>query len=263
MKEVIEALDTLYPPTLAESWDQVGLHFGQAKNSVQHIMTALDVRPNVVEEAIRKGIDTLIVHHPPIFQPIHRFNLEQARIACYAELIKHDINVYALHTNLDRAWNGMNDWLAEALELTHIESLGGLDEEGQPKLGRMGQWEQALSYEELLKKVKTTFNLDTLVVIGEDIQKEYQKLAIVGGSGSDFYEVAKEAGADAFITGDYTFHEAQEAYEGQQLTLDAGHYIEHIFAKKMQEVLQKLAEEYDWKISISTSEVSTDPFKFE
>src|SRR5699024_1692734 len=123
LNELTDNLNKLYPSELAEEWDQVGLHFGHKDAKVQKVMTTLDVRPEVVEEALKLGVDTIIVHHPILFSPVKRFDNSTADLRMYTDLIKNDINVFVLHTNLDKALNGMNDWLANARSEEHTSEL--------------------------------------------------------------------------------------------------------------------------------------------
>lgn len=111
------------PLWLAEEGDPVGLHVGDLSRPVNKIMVTLDVRPEVVQEAIANGVDFILAHHPPIYRPLSRLDLTNAQTRMYADLIKHDITVYAAHTNLDNANGGMNDWLAEALQLHDVEIM--------------------------------------------------------------------------------------------------------------------------------------------
>lgn len=111
------------PLWLAEEKDPVGLHVGDLTQTVRKILVTLDLRPEVVQEAIRAGADFILAHHPPIFRPLARLNLSDPQTRMYADLIKHDIRVYAAHTNLDNAQDGMNDWLAEALGLEEVEIM--------------------------------------------------------------------------------------------------------------------------------------------
>lgn len=121
--EFVEVFEKEIPTWLAEKGDPVGLHVGDLAFTVKKIMVTLDVRPEVVQEAIDKDVDFILAHHPPIYRPINRLDLSQPQIRMYAELIKHNIRVYAAHTNLDNAEDGMNDWLAESLGLRAIEIM--------------------------------------------------------------------------------------------------------------------------------------------
>lgn len=121
--EFIQRFKRYCPEWLAEEGDPVGLHIGTLNKEVNRIMMSLDVRPAVVEEAIAKKIDLLIVKHPPIFRPITRLTTEDIQTKMYADLIKHDIAVYAAHTNMDIIPNGLNDWFCEALGVVNTEYL--------------------------------------------------------------------------------------------------------------------------------------------
>lgn len=121
--EFIQRFKQYCPEWLAEEGDPVGLHIGTLNKEVNRIMMSLDVRPAVVEEAIAKKIDLLIVKHPPIFRPISRLTTDDIQTKMYADLIKHDIAVYAAHTNMDIISNGLNDWFCEALDVFDTDYL--------------------------------------------------------------------------------------------------------------------------------------------
>lgn len=259
--ELIEELEQLYPTQLAEEWDQVGIHFGYGLNQCKRIMTALDIRPEVIQEAIENNIDTIIVHHPPIFVPIQRFDNSTADLIMYHQIIKNDINVFAMHTNLDKAQNGMNDWLAQALELKNITELHE-SEEGMTGLGRIGELDTPLNRNELFEYIKSHLHAERLTIIEKVIKNNYQRIAIVGGSSFESIDIALSKEADVFITGDITYHKGHDAYEKDILTIDAGHYIERIFSPKMKEVIDDLADSQDWDIQVVESKTNTNPFTY-
>lgn len=111
----IERFNQYCPEWLAEPGDPVGLHVGTLNKDIQRVMMSLDVRPAVVAEAIEKKIDLLVVKHPPIFRPIDRLVTDDVQTKMYADLLKHDIAVFAAHTNMDIIPNGLNDWFCELL----------------------------------------------------------------------------------------------------------------------------------------------------
>ena len=121
--EFIKRFEAYCPKSLAYGKDPIGLHFGNSNQPVKKIMVTLDIRPEVVEEAIYKKVDLIMAHHPPIFRPITSFDTGVPQQKMYADLIKHDIAVYAAHTNLDIVSDGLNDWLAEALWLQQTQVL--------------------------------------------------------------------------------------------------------------------------------------------
>lgn len=129
LKEVMAALEGLAPSYLAEKWDCVGLMVGDPEAIIHHALCALDLNEEVVDEAIRLKANCIITHHPFFFKPMDRLDLSSAKGRLIKKLITHDIAVYAMHTNYDIAWGGLNDYLAEGLKLTNIEVLSPTYEE--------------------------------------------------------------------------------------------------------------------------------------
>lgn len=256
-KDLIILIEKLFPPHLAEDWDPIGLHFGHSESEVNHIMLSLDVRPHIVQEAIERGVDTLVVHHPPIFSKIDNFDLSDPQKKMYADIIKADLNVFAAHTNCDSASGGMNDWLAHEFGLERVTSLQERPD-GEPGLGRIGYLKQALNREDLITKIKDVYQKDPIITIEKTPKDSYQKVAILGGSGSSFYKLAEAKGADLFITGDITYHTAHDLYETDMLTVDIGHYIEHTFVNNMYHILKSHLD-----VEVSKSNLSTDPYRYE
>lgn len=123
VKDLIGPLETLAPKSLAMPKDPIGLQFSTLDKPVKKVLITLDIRPSVVKEAIEKNIDLIIAHHPPVYKPVQFFDLSNPQTKMYADLMKHDISVYAAHTNLDVAEGGMNDWLGEALGLVDLEVM--------------------------------------------------------------------------------------------------------------------------------------------
>lgn len=123
IKEFIDVYESFAPKSLAMGKDPIGLHFGHLEQEISKLMTTLDIRPEVVQEAIDNDVDFILAHHPPIFKPIARFDESDPQQKMYADIIRHNIGIYASHTNLDVVEGGMNDWLAEKLTLANIRQL--------------------------------------------------------------------------------------------------------------------------------------------
>ncbi|WP_144460190.1 Nif3-like dinuclear metal center hexameric protein [Siminovitchia fortis] len=141
--QVIEMLEQLAPKKFAMEGDPIGLLVGTLNKKVSTVMTALDVLENVVDEAIEKNAELIIAHHPVIFRPLKRIGLDEPGGKLIEKLIKHDIAVYAAHTNLDVAKGGVNDMLAEALQLKDTSVLVPTYEEKMKKLAVFVPVEQA------------------------------------------------------------------------------------------------------------------------
>ncbi|GAK47433.1 dinuclear metal center protein, YbgI family [Secundilactobacillus oryzae JCM 18671] len=120
---LIEKFEAFAPKSIAEPNDPVGLQIGSLNQDVKKVMVTLDVRPEVVAEAIENQVDFIFSHHPLMFRPAKNLDLANPQNQMYADLLKHDIVVYSAHTNLDNAPGGMNDWLAQVISLRHTSGL--------------------------------------------------------------------------------------------------------------------------------------------
>ncbi|WP_066371154.1 Nif3-like dinuclear metal center hexameric protein [Neobacillus fumarioli] len=121
--EIIQLFEQFAPKSLAMEGDKVGLQIGRLNKKIERVMIALDVLEQVIDEAIEKNVQLIIAHHPPIFRPLKNIITDTVQGRMIEKLLKHDIAVYAAHTNLDVAKGGVNDWLAEALGLEKTEVL--------------------------------------------------------------------------------------------------------------------------------------------
>jgi dinuclear metal center YbgI/SA1388 family protein len=121
--EIINLFEQWSPKRFAEDWDPVGLHIGQLNRQVEKVLISLDVNEAVVDEAIKKGANLIIAHHPPIFRPMKHIWTDTPQGRLVEKCIKHDISVYAAHTNLDVAPGGVNDLLASRIGLENIEVM--------------------------------------------------------------------------------------------------------------------------------------------
>lgn len=123
LARIIDAIAELAPWDLAESWDQVGLQIGDRKKTVNRILVSLDYNQQTFEEGLKHQVDGFVVHHPLIFRPLNRItnqnNIEKLVIA----LLKHDLFLISAHTNIDKAKQGLNQYLAERFRLENIKPL--------------------------------------------------------------------------------------------------------------------------------------------
>ena len=121
--DFITQFESVVPLELAEENDPVGLHIGTLNKPIKRVMMTLDVRPDVVQEAIDKQVDLIVAKHPPIFRPVKRLLVDDFQTKMYADLLKHDIAVYAAHTNMDIVDDGLNDLFCEMLGVVPTDYL--------------------------------------------------------------------------------------------------------------------------------------------
>jgi dinuclear metal center YbgI/SA1388 family protein len=121
--DVLRILDQLAPPRLAESWDNVGLLWGDAAAKCERVMTCLTLTPDVAAEAIAEQVDLIVSHHPILFKPMQRIVGSTVEGRMLLQLAAAGISVHSPHTAWDNAVGGINQQLAELLELEDIQPL--------------------------------------------------------------------------------------------------------------------------------------------
>jgi dinuclear metal center YbgI/SA1388 family protein len=120
---VLEILEQLAPLSLAESWDNVGLLLGSSEGEVTRILICLTLTPDVAAEAVETGSQLVVTHHPVLFKPVQRVTADTVEGRTLLELARHNVSVYSSHTAWDNAPLGINQQLAELLELTDVRPL--------------------------------------------------------------------------------------------------------------------------------------------
>ncbi len=234
-------MNELAPVKYAESWDNPGLLLGHLAQHVHKIMVALDLSPEVAEQAIEQECDIIITHHPYYFSLPKTLAVTDTKMEVLYELIKHDIALYAAHTNLDAAKGGVNDVLAARLGLDEVTEIPRKDcpEQG---LARIGVLDEPMALKDFAAKVRDDLGAEHLTYAGGD--EPVYKVAVVGGSGADFMEDALAAGADTLVTGDLKYHVAQKALNLGLNVVDGTHQLtESPVVDKLEQVLQAWCEE--------------------
>lgn len=234
--EIVNILEKLSPLEYACEWDNPGMHIGHKYRIVDKILVAVDADDDVVEYAVKNGIDMIVTHHPLIFKGIKQINDDSFMGRRIMKLIENGINCYCMHTNFDTV-GGMADVAAKKIDLHNCEVLEEVKNgEG---IGRVGNLTAPLTVRELCNVVKNKFNLNCVALYGDE-NSVVSRVAICPGSGKDEIEPAVKLGAEVLITGDMTYHYGVDSVaEGLQI-IDAGHYgIEHIFIDIVSDYLVK------------------------
>lgn len=258
-QDVMQAMECIAPRRLAEEWDNPGLLVGSPHDEVRKILVALDVREETVERAIEDGCDLIVAHHPLIFRALKALRTDDATGCKIARLIKADIAVFAAHTNLDSAAGGVNDVLAERLELHDVAPLVEGAADSEPGLGRIGSLRAEFSLEDFAALVKEKLGLSSMRVACAG-ERRISRVALCGGSGAEFVGRAAAKGADAYVTGDVKYHDAERAIGLGIHVLDAGHFAteQPIVAR----LAERLKKELGDGVEIVAETKSSDFFKF-
>lgn len=113
----IRKFESFIPLYLAEQKDPCGIQLGTLNKEIKKVMITLDIRPEVVKEAIFHHVDLIIAKHPLIFHPIKQIITDNPQSKMISDLLSHHIAVYIAHTNMDIVSNGLNDWFFERLSV--------------------------------------------------------------------------------------------------------------------------------------------------
>ncbi len=123
IRKIMEALEGRAPMALAEPWDNPGLQVGDPDETCGAILLSLDVTEAVLDEAVRKGANLIVSHHPPLFSPLKSLDTRNGLGRLLKACLTRGVAVYSLHTNLDKAEGGMNDYAAGLLGLYQVSTL--------------------------------------------------------------------------------------------------------------------------------------------
>ncbi len=115
LAEIIEELDNIAPPELADDDDRIGLQVGNRQQEIRRVCVSVDTSPDIIELAASKKADLLVSHHPLIYTPLRSISLDDSVAKRVVKLVKEDISLYVMHTNYDTVPGGINDILADKL----------------------------------------------------------------------------------------------------------------------------------------------------
>ena len=123
IKELIKKLEILAPPSLQEAYDNSGLITGDKENKVTGVLVSLDTTEAIVDEAIKNNLNLIVSHHPIVFSGLKSLTGKNYIERVIIKAIKHDIAIYAIHTNLDNVFGGVNQQIAKRLSLKNLKIL--------------------------------------------------------------------------------------------------------------------------------------------
>jgi dinuclear metal center YbgI/SA1388 family protein len=361
IKDIISELEEFAPLSYQEEYDNAGLIIGNPDQECKAVLLSIDVTENIIEEAIKKGVNLIIAHHPLIFSGLKKITGRNYIERSVIKAIKNDIAIYAAHTNIDNVLTGVNNKIGEKLGLRNCKILkpiinqlkklvtfipvshadkvrdavflagaghiGNYDccsfnlagkgsfralDRTNPFVGKKGElhFEEELRFETIFPDFLQKNIIDALLeshpyeevaydiyplesenktigagLIGELenplpekefleiikqkfgikvirhtqlLNKQIQKVAICGGSGSFLLKDAIRSKADIFITGDFKYHQFFDA-ENKIIIADIGHYESEQFTKELfYDILIKKLPNF----AIYFSELITNPIYY-
>ncbi|MFC8038463.1 Nif3-like dinuclear metal center hexameric protein [Paenarthrobacter sp. NPDC057355] len=267
--QVLLAVEELWPESLAEDWDEVGLVVGRPTVPVTKVLFAVDPTLAVIDEAIEWGAELLITHHPLLLKGVNSVAATSAKGLAVHRLIEAGTGLLTVHTNGDSAVGGVSDVLADAFGLENVAPLtpasNGLPEEG---IGRVGDLPELETLGDFAARV---FEMLPAVAGGVRVAGDkdglVRRVAVCGGAGDSLFDAVRANHADVYVTADMRHHPASEAREGaangRPYLIDVSHFAsEWLWLPAAAEALGNVLADQGYDVEIRVSSTNSDPWDF-
>ena len=179
VRDITAALEAFAPLSIQEGWDNSGLCIGAPEDEVHGVLLGFDCTPELIDEAVARGCDMVVTHHPLIFRGLKRIQGGDPVSDAVIKAVRAGVAVYAAHTTADKVIAGVSGAMARRLGLQDIVLM---EDEGGFGLGAVGTLPQPMSGEEAVTYVKERFGLQ-VVRVSRPVAR-VEKVAVCGGSGS-------------------------------------------------------------------------------
>ena len=244
IRDITDAIEQYAPLRLQEEWDNAGIQVGDPEAEVTGVLLCTDATEAVVSEAIDRGFNLVISHHPLIFRGLKKIMGRTPVERTVAMAIKHDITIYSAHTNMDSAWQGVSFRMADKIGMTGVTFLDdnrvdpyGDGDSTQAGCGVIGDIEP-MTAREVLKRVKEAFEVGAVRYSG-NADTMVSRVALCGGAGGFLLDKVVQLGAQLYVTADMRYHDFLD--NSQRIVVaDIGHYESEHFTKEIfLEIIQK------------------------
>ena len=257
-KQILDALEQYAPLPLQDSFDNAGLQIGLTEEQeVTGALLCLDVTEDVIDEAVRKGCNLIVAHHPLLFHGLKSITGKTYVERCVIKAIKNGVGIYAAHTNLDNAQGGVNYRIAEKIGLDNIAFLETKQSLMPSGAGVIGVLPEAEDEEPFLNRLKTLFDIKCLrhnALCGRKIRK----VALCGGAGGFLLDNAIKQGADAFLTGEMRYHD-YFGHDGDLLIAEMGHYESEQYTM---DIFEDMLRRHFPELKIEKTSLNTNPINY-
>ncbi len=261
IREAIVALEQFAPLSLQDGYDNAGLQIGLTEDAdVSGALLSLDVTEDVLDEAVERGCNLVVSHHPLLFHAPKQITGADYVQRCMVKAIKQDITIYSAHTNLDNAPGGVSWRMAELLGLKdcHVLEAKGLPAPWtEAGAGVLGELPEEMDREDFIALVKEQFEADS-VRYNSWTGERVKQVALCGGSGAFLIPKAVAASADVFLTGEIGYHRFFGLENDIQL-MEIGHYESELYTLKL---LHDILTQADPALPVSYTSIETNPINY-
>ena len=259
IRKVIDALERFAPLPLQEGYDNAGLQVGLTEAEVSGALLCLDVTEAVIDEAVRKGCNLVVAHHPLIFRKLACISDGDYVQRTVMKAIREGVAIVAMHTNLDNARGGVNFKMAEHMGLKNVDFMAAprVVDDVDGASGVVGELPEPMGARAFVEMLKERFDAES-VRCNELLKRPVRRVALCGGAGSFLLGDALKAGADAFVTGEMGYHEFF-GHEGQIQIAVIGHYESEQFTR---EIFRDIIGRECPGVRCVLAETNTNPIKY-
>lgn len=229
--DIASTIEKFAPLSLQESYDNAGMQVGNPEMPVSALLLCLDFTEDIQQEAIERGCNMIVSHHPLLFRGLKEITGSNDIQRIVIEAIRNGIALYSAHTNLDSAKNGVSYEMARMLGIHDIQVLCPNTENPDTGLGVIGNIPPTPKIE-FLRKVKETFNVKAVRYSDRTSKLVVKRVALCGGSGAELIGDALKMQADAIVTGDVKYHEMVN-FGQNMLVADIGHFESELCAREI------------------------------
>ena len=262
--EVAGWLEEAYPPALAEDWDRVGLGVGDLAAAVDSVVLSVDVTDAVLAEAVGRGAQLIVSHHPLLLRGVHAVRADEPKGRLLIAAIRAGVAAFSAHTNADSAAHGVADALADAAGLDERRPLVPAASDPSLGLGRVGRLREPVTAATLAARLAAAVPATTTGVrVGGDPERRIETVAVLGGAGDSLLGAVRARGVDCYVTGDLRHHPAQDflAYDDAPCLIDVPHWAaEWLWLPAAERLLQRRATAEGIRLTTHVSTQVTDPW---
>jgi dinuclear metal center YbgI/SA1388 family protein len=266
VRQILGLIDSdIAPWDLAESWDNCGLIAGHPDRPVNKVLVGLDADMRLLETARQMQVDMVLTHHPLFVSPVKSVDFSRMPGCAIALAAQAHIAVVCAHTNLDKAVNGLNDELADRLQI-QVEQVLKVENHDPAAsgtgagLGRVGPVSEPVPLARMADQIKSRLGGGTVRVVGNP-EQVIRKAAVCSGSGGGLVPAFLASKADVYVTGDIKYHEARLIEAHGRALIDVGHFASEIIAGDLLvRRLNQAVSRAGFSLEVQAFAGETDPF---
>lgn len=256
IRDIIREIERRAPLRYQDGFDNSGLQVGlDLGRECRRVSVCLDVTEEVVDEALERGCELLVSHHPLLFHPLRQVTLSTYQERCVVKALRGGLAIYSAHTSLDNAPGGVNFRIAELIGLEGCEWLEpkeGMDAGS----GLVGCLPAEETPESLLGRLKDIFKVERLVHSDPALVGRIGKVALCGGAGAFLLPQARAKGAQCFITGELHYH---DFFGPGLLLVEMGHYQSEQYTM---DLIRDIISGAFPSLDVSLTSVRTNPERY-